>query len=78
MLQQLSELRELNIELWDCKYGGNEHASFGHELGPFMALRYLHTLQIGMSSTLTPNSLRALGQFEAELIDAGSKLKLKY
>ena len=76
VLQQLSELRELTIEVSGCVYGSESPASLSCDLRPFMSMRHLHTLTIGMWRAWTPSSLSALAQFEAELIKAGSKLKL--
>ena len=77
-LQRLPELREVNIEVDDYEEDYEEDclASLSCDLQPFMALQHLHILQIGGRRAWAPSSLRALGQFEADLIRAGSKLKL--
>lgn len=76
MLQKLPELRELRLKFWSrvqCSL-----ARLSSHLRPFIGLPKLRILQLGEWQAWTPDTLRALGQFEAELVRSGSKIELMY
>ncbi len=75
LVQQLPQLWKLEIRI---QIFGNERARLCSDLRPFLAMQKLRKLQLGEWRAWSPGSLRALGQFEAELARSGSKIKLMY
>ena len=76
MLQRLSNLKDLKILI--ASYSEYTLTELSSELMPFMETQRLRTFQLGPWDAWTPGSFKALGQFEVELMRAGSKLKLIY
>ena len=75
VVQQLPELRVLRFEF--C-LGPSNLARLSSNLRPFMLQQKLRILELGEWQAWTPDTLRALGQFEAELLRSGSRIELKY
>lgn len=75
LLQQLSNLKDLKIGF---RYGSETLVALSCDLRPFMEMQSLCTFQLGPWEAWTPDSFKALGQFEVELMRSGSKLELIY
>ena len=75
LVQRLPELWKLEIRIQTF---GNDRARLCSDLRPFIAMQKLRYLQLGDWRAWSPASLRALGQFEAELARSGSKIELMY
>ena len=75
MAQRLPQLWKLEVRIQTF---GNERARLCSDLRPFLAMQKLRHLQLGSWRAWSPASLRALGQFEAELARSGSKVELMY
>ena len=69
-LQQLLDLEELKIKIQ--RFSEDTLATLSSDLRPFLALQRLSTFRVRPREAWTPGALRALGEFQDELVRSAS------